>query len=278
LDLITKRAMIKQDKTISIESQCGILQISRSGFYYEPKPKLSSSDHKILNRMDEIYTESPQYGCRKYYNQLKREGYLIGFHRVRHFMKVLDLSVIYPKPKTSLKDKENSVYPYLLKNINIHKANQVWAGDITYIRLAEGFCYLVAIIDWYSRYILSWRLSNSLDTYFCLDALDEALRRYPNPVIFNSDQGSQYTSNDHTQKLKDNEIDISMDSVGRWADNIIIERFWRSLKVENIYPMAYESMGAVHDGCKNYISYYNEKRIHAGIKYRTPFEVYFGLN
>lgn len=278
MDLSTKQGLIKKDPFLSIARQSQLLGISRSGLYYKRKPTLSQEDQKILNRMDEIYTQSPFYGYRKYYEQLMRDQFKIGVHRVRKFMKILDLSVIYPKKKTTLANKNHGVYPYLLKDMTIKSPNQVWAGDITYIRLEGGFCYLVAIIDWYSRYILSWRISNTLDTQFCLDALDEALRQYPAPSIFNSDQGSQYTSADHTKKLLKNDIKISMDSVGRWADNIIIERFWRSLKVENIYPIGYASPKAARSGCCDYVHFYNRERLHAALGYRTPQEVYLGLN
>jgi len=278
LGLSARRQLIEVDPEVSMVKQCQILGVCRSGLYYEKKPQFSREDLEVLNRMDEIYTQSPFYGYRKQYEQLMREKFNIGIHRVRLYMRILDFSVIYPRKKTTLKNKTHPVYPYLLRKITIKHPNQVWAGDITYIRLEKGFCYLVAIIDWFSRYILSWRISNTLDADFCIEALDEAIQKFPLPHIFNSDQGSQYTSTNHTKKLLKHQIKISMDSVGRWADNVIIERFWRSLKVENIYPIGYDSPKTARKGCAEYITYYNQERLHAGLDYRTPREVYWSLN
>jgi len=261
------------DDEISIKDQCDILGISRSSFYYEPVPMFSDIDIQIMNVIDKIYTAHPFYGYRKHFEALKELGYSIGSDRVRQFMRVLDLKTFYPK-RTTIPNKEHRIYPYLLRNLKIERRNQVWAIDITYIRLSEGFCYLIAIVDWFSRYCLSYRVSNSMDVSFCLDALDDALRRYNRPEIINSDQGSQFTSESFTSMVISNGIQMSMDSVGRWADNIIIERFFRSLKWEDIYLNCYQTVKDVRIGGGEYIDFYNHKRFHAALGYATPWSRY----
>lgn len=270
--------MVNRADELSLADQCDILEISRSSLYYEPKPTFSELDIEIMNKIDEIYTAFPFYGYRKQLVELGARGYRIGADRVRQFMRILDLKTFYPKKKTSIGNFENKIYPYLLKNLNINRSNFVWAADITYIRLIQGFCYLVAIIDWHSRYLLSFRISNSLDTHFCMEALDEAFATYGQPEIFNTDQGSQFTSRSFTEKLISKEIRISMDSVGRWADNVIIERFFRSLKWENIYINEYESIKDVRKGCEEYIQFYNHKRWHESLNYATPYAYFGSLN
>ena len=263
------------DKDLSVAEQCQILGINRSSVYYEAKPELSEEDLKMMRKIDKIYTEYPFYGYRRQYQELKGAGFQVSQDRVRRLMRKMDLRVLYPK-KTSISNRNHKIYPYLLRGIKIIKPQQVWAADISYIPMAEGFCYLVAIIDWYSRFLLSWRLSNSLDVHFCIEALNEALTQYGHPTIFNTDQGSQFTSQIFTGVLLKKSIQISMDSVGRWADNVIIERFFRSIKWEDLYLKNYESMKEVRQGCDAYIQFYNSKRKHSSLDYKTPKEVYFG--
>ena len=277
MDLSTKKKLInKNDNDLSINAQCNILELSKGGLYYQPRVKYSEEDIQVLNRMDEIFTDYPFYGYRKIYHQLLKEGFSIGKDRVLKYMNILGLEAFYPKKKKGLSDtnKEHKIYPYLLKNLKITEPNQVWAIDITYIRMKGGFVYLVAIIDWFSRYILSYKLSNSLEIYFCKDALFEALDKYGKPIIFNSDQGSQFTSNSFTRILLDNNIKISMDSKGRALDNVIIERFFRYLKYENIYINEYLNIKEVLEGIKKYLYFYNNKRLHQSLNYNSPIDLY----
>jgi len=267
----------KSDTDLTVKAQCEILGINRSSIYHEEKPQFSQEDIKIMHKIDDLYTAYPFYGYRRQYQELIEAGFEVGEDRVRRLMRVMNLRVFYPK-KTSIPNRSHKIYPYLLKKLVIERPGQVWAADISYIPMAQGFCYLVAIIDWYSRFLLSWKLSNSMDVHFCLDALDEALRQYPQPDIFNTDQGSQFTSHDFTKKLSEKSIQISMDSVGRWADNIIIERFFRSIKWEDIYVKNYESVKEVRLGCQDYIQFYNFKRKHTSLGYQTPHHVFTGKN
>ena len=277
MDLESKKKIIdRNDKNISLNTQCDILGLSKGGLYYSSVPKYSHEDIKILNRMDEIFTKYPFYGYRRIHNQLLNEDFSIGKDRVLKFMKALGLETFYPKKKKGLSDpnKEHKTYPYLLKNLKINKPNHVWAVDITYIRMKGGFVYLVAIIDWFSRYLLSYKLSNSLEISFCQEALYEALDKYEKPDIFNSDQGSQFTSSKFTNILHNNNIRISMNSKGRALDNVIIERFFRSLKYENIYLNEYLSIKEVQQGLIEYIHFYNNERFHQSLKYFPPIYMY----
>lgn len=225
--------------------------------------------------MDELFTEYPFYGYRKMYNQLKNEGMFVGKDKVLKYMRVLGLETFYPEKKNlSSPNKENKIYPYLLRGIKIKRPNQVWSIDITYIRMASGFMYLAAIIDWYSKYLLSYKLSNSLEMNFCIETLKDALNSYGNPEIINSDQGSQFTSMDFTTIVSKNDIKISMDSKGRALDNIAIERFFRSLKYENIYINEYNDVKELKEGINRYIEFYNLRRLHQTLKYKTPAEIY----
>jgi len=266
----------KNDKEISINNQCNIIGLSKSTLYYNKKSKYSEKDREILNRIDEIYTKTPCYGYKKIHYKLLEEKFSIGKDRVLKYMKILGVEAIYPKKKKCLskKNKEHKKYPYLLKDLEIEYPNQVWATDITYIRMKQGFMYLVVVIDWYSRYILSYNLSNSLDIYFCKESLYEALEKYGKPLIFNTDQGSQFTSNKFTKILIEKDIKISMTSKGRALDNIIIERFFRTLKYEDIYINEYNSPIELAKGIENYIYFYNKKRIHQSLKYKTPYKYY----
>ncbi len=215
-------------------------------------------------------------GVLKMMKNLRRLGYTVGEKLVRRLMRTMNLIAIYPKPKLSKRHPEHRIYPYLLKGLEIVRANQVWCADITYIQLVKGFCYLVAIMDWYSRYVLSWRVSNTLDTDFCVECVEEAFD-YGHPGIFNSDQGVQFTSNDFTQKLLANNIQISMDGRGRVFDNIFIERLWRTVKYDNIYVHEYQTITDVKYGLKDFFGFYNTDRLHQSLEYQTPWEVYSGI-
>jgi putative transposase len=225
--------------------------------------------------IDEIHLEYPFMGSRRICTELVKQGIKINRKRVVRLMLAMGIGAVYPKQRTTFADKSHKIYPYLLRELDITYANQVWAIDITYIPMKKGFLYLVAIIDWYSRKILSSRLSNTMDTQFCLDALDEAIQRHGTPEIFNSDQGSQFTSNEFTAKLKAHDIRISMDGKGCWVDNVMIERFWRSLKYEEVYLKAYETPKEAELEISNYIVFYNEQRYHQSLDTLTPDQVYF---
>jgi len=259
---------------LSIRRQCELLGLHRSNYYYEPV-KISEETVWLMRRIDEIFTECPFYGSRKIREGLRREGIEIGRERVQALMRQMGLWAIYPKVKTSKKHPEHKIYPYLLGDMKINSPDQVWSTDITYIRLKQGFLYLVAIFDWYSRYVLSWRLSNSLDVSFCTEALQDALERGC-PKIFNSDQGSQFTSNEFTGILLSNGISISMDGRGRVFDNIFTERLWRSVKYEEVYIKNYQVYKDAREGLSNYFMFYNNRRYHQSLGYKTPVEVHFG--
>jgi putative transposase len=243
--------------------------------YYEPRPE-SALNLEIMRKMDEIYLEMPFYGVVRMTVALQGMGYPVHERRVRRLMRLMGLEALYPKPRTSIPDKSHTIYPYLLRGMSIEYPNQVWATDITYIPMQKGFAYLMAIMDWYSRFILSWRVSTSLDVSFCLYALEEALARYLPPEIFNMDQGSQFTSNIWVERLLKAGIRPSMDGRGRYLDNIFVERLWRTAKYENIYPMNYGSVPELKEGLKTYLNLYNNKRIHTSLANEYPADVYFG--
>jgi putative transposase len=228
-----------------------------------------------MRLLDEQYMKTPFYGRRKMTAWLRNQGYDVNPKRVGRLMGVMGLAAIYPKPKMSQSSPEHRIYPYLLGNVTLTAPNQVWSTDITYVRLASGFMYLVAILDWFSRYVLSWRLSNTLDNAFCLAALDDALQQ-GKPAIFNSDQGRQFTARTFTTILAEAEIRISMDGRGRALDNIFVERLWRTVKYENIYLMDYDSVAALEAGLMRYFHFYNYVRLHQSLDYRTPAQVHFG--
>ena len=269
-----KEMVIGDDKLLSIRKQCKILRISRSSFYYQPK-EASSETLSIMNRMDELFMAYPFYGSRQMMVSLQREGISIGRHRVRRLMRIMGLQAIYRKPRTSDPHPEHKIYPYLLRNVAIKQANHVWCADITYIPMQKGFLYLVAVMDWATRHVLSWRLSNTMEAAFCVEALKEAIDKYGPPKIFNTDQGSQFTSNDFIKVLTDAKVDISMDGRGRYLDNIFIERLWRSLKYEAIY------LTEMSDGFKtrrvidDWINFYNKVRPHSSLDGDTPHEAYW---
>ena len=228
----------------------------------------------MMNIIDELYTRYPFYGSRKIRDHLRREGHKINRKRVQRLMQKMGIASIAPSPNTSLRNKAHPIYPYLLRGLTIDRPNQVWCTDITYIRLRGGFVYLVAIMDWYSRKVLSWEISNSLDSSFCVSALERALRLHGTPEIFNTDQGAQFTSNDFTAALKAHDIKISMDGKGRWMDNVFIERLWRSVKYEDIYIRDYLNVQELREGLSNYFSFYNSQRPHQSFGGLTPSEMY----
>jgi len=256
--------------------QCELLGVNRSSLYYKPV-QTDPDDLAMMRRIDKLHLKFPFYGSRKITEALKAKGYTINRKCVQRLMRLMDLEAIAPKPNTSQKSKEHPVYPYLLRNMNVSQVNQVWAADITYIPLAHGFAYLVAIIDWYSRRVLAWRLSNTMDTAFCIAALREALARFGKPEIFNTDQGAQFTAEEFTRVLLKRGIKISMDGKGRCIDNVFVERLWRSLKYEEVYLYAYESLAEARKGISQYLVFYNGERPHQALGYQTPAMFYDGL-
>ena len=265
--------MIDREDLLPVTTQCRILDISRSGVYYVPVP-VPDEDRELMRLIDEIHLEMPYLGSRSIKNELRNRGHKTGRIHVRTLMRKMGIEAIYKKPRLSKPHPGHRVYPYLLNGLDITHANHVWCSDITYIPMAKGFCYLVAVMDWASRKVLSWRLSNTLDNSFCIDALEEAIVQYGTPDIFNTDQGSQFTSDGFTDILAGNGIKISMDGRGRWMDNIFIERLWKTVKYEDIYLKAYSSLADVRRGLKVYFERYNSRRHHQGLNDRTPDEVY----
>lgn len=261
---------------LSLRRQCGLLSLNRSGIYYRPV-EVDPEDLFLMHLIDEEYTKLPFYGSRRMKAQLCGLGYPIGRERVQRLMRLMGLEAIFPGPNTSKRAQEHKIYPYLLRGVEITRPNQVWSTDITYIRLAGGFLYLVAVIDWFSRYVLSWQLSNSLDTSFCIEALGEAFQ-FGKPDIFNSDQGTQFTSEDFTGRLLEEAVAISMDSKGRALDNIFVERLWRSVKYEEVYLNDYRTVAEARNGLGRYFEFYNGERYHQSLNYRRPYEIYFGQN
>lgn len=265
---------MKQDHPkLSIRRQCTLLSLTRSTLYYQPRGE-SAENLKFMSIIDKQFMETPWYGSRQMARHMQREGHRCGRHRVRRLMRLMRLVPIYQEPNTSKKNPAHKIYPYLLKDLAITRPNQVWCTDITYIRMERGFLYLVAVMDWYSRKVLSWRLSNTMDAGFCIEALKEALATYGPPEIFNSDQGSQFTSTEFTDVLKEAEVKISMDGRGRWIDNRMIERLWRSLKYECVYLNAFETGSEARQGIGAWVRYYNEKRPHSSHGLLTPAEAY----
>lgn len=264
----------RSDQRLSIVAQCRLLKIARSTLYYRPAP-VSVDDLQVMRRLDEQYLATPFYGARRMAAVLRRDGWAVNRKRVRRLMRVMGLEAIYQKPNTSRQHPEHKVYPYLLRGLPIERPNQVWCADITYIPMAKGFVYLVAVMDWFSRFVLSWMLSLTMELDFCMEALKRALRR-GRPEIFNSDQGPQFTSDDFTDELKHRGIAISMDGRGRCLDNIFIERLWRSLKYEEVYLKDYGLVTEAEEGIGRYLRFYNYERLHSSLDYRTPASIYRG--
>lgn len=267
--------MIDPSNPLPVTQQCRLLDLSRSSVYYKPKP-IPEKDLVLMRRLDELHLERPAMGQRGLRDLLRQEGYKINRKKVQRLMQVMRIHPIYPKPKLSLGDKQHTVYPYLLRDLLIDRPNQVWATDITYIPMAKGFLYLTVILDWYSRKVLSWRLSNTLDADFCVEALNEAVGRYGAPEIVNTDQGSQYTSDAFTKAVKDCGAKISMDGKGRWIDNRFVERLWRSVKYEEVYLKAYDNGWVAEREPGKYFDFYNLIRPHRTFNGQTPDQVYFG--
>ncbi len=265
--------MSRDHPKLSVRRQCRLLFLTRSNLYYQPIGE-SAENLGFMEIIDCQFLETPWYGSRQMARHMQREGHKRGRHRVRRLMRLMRLVPIYQEPNTSRKHPEHKVYPYLLRDLTINRPNQVWCTDITYIPMRRGFLYLVAIMDWHSRKVLSWRLSNTMDVGFCIEALNEALAKYGKPEIFNTDQGSQFTSSDFTQVLKDAEIKISMDGRGRWIDNRMIERLWRSLKYECVYLRAFETGSEARAGIGYWLNYYNSERPHSSHGILTPNEAY----
>jgi putative transposase len=260
---------------VSVRRQCELIFFNRSSLYYAPVP-VSPEDQSVMNQIDEIYTKWPFYGARRMSWELKRLGLFVGRKRTGRLMRLMGLEAVFPKRNTSKPHPGHPVYPYLLRGVTVNRTNQVWSMDITYIRLKQGFVYLAAVIDWKSRYVLSWKISNTLTTDFCVEALKEALT-YGTPEIFNTDQGCQFTSEEFVKVLRDRKIQISMDGRGRALDNIFVERLWRSVKYENVYLKGYETIPDAEAGLREYFDFYNLQRHHQSLAYKTPWLVYSGL-
>jgi putative transposase len=276
LSVSEKKGLIDiTNSKLCINRQCELLGLNRSSFYYEPLI-VSDDTVEIMNLVDEIYTRCPFYGSRRIKMALIDAGISIGRERVQSLMRDMGICAIYPKPKLSRRNYEHSIYPYLLKGYTVKYSNEVWSTDITYIRLKRGFLYLAAVIDWYSRYVISWKLSNSLESGFCIEVLKEALKT-GRPVIFNTDQGVQFTSKEFTGILEGHNIKISMDSKGRALDNIFVERLWRSVKYEEVYIKGYDSCNEAKEGLNNYFTFYNTERYHQSLGYKTPHQVHYNL-
>ncbi len=269
-----RRAQIHAAHELPKSRRCELLDVARSTAYYRPTP-VSDDDLRMMRLIDEIHLELPFYGSRRIRDELETRGHPTNRKRVQRLMRLIGLTALYPRRRTSQPGKGHKIYPYLLRDLCIERANHVWASDICYIPMAKGFMYLVAIMDWHTRRVLSWRVSNTLDSDFCVEALEEALQRFGKPEIFNTDQGAQFTSEAFTGVLKAHNIAISMDGKGRWVDNVFVERLWRSVKYEDVYLRAYETPAALRAGLTRYFTFYNARRRHSALDRRTPDEVYF---
>jgi putative transposase len=267
--------MIERGSELAVKRQAELLELSRSSVYYSPRA-LSERDLQLMRRLDELHLQLPYYGSRKLAAQLRREGHEVGRRHVATLMRRMGIEALYRKPRTSIPALGAAIYPYLLSGVSVERPNQVWASDITYLPMAHGFMYLVAILDVASRKVLSFRLSNTLTADFCVEALQEAMSKFGRPEIFNTDQGSQFTGEEWTQTLKDAGVAISMDGKGRWIDNVFIERLWRSVKYEEVYLHAYANGTEARTALTRYFSLYNAVRVHQTLEYRTPDEAYFG--
>jgi putative transposase len=266
--------MIDRGHGLPLRRQAEVLRLSRSSLYYEPRP-VPAADLAIMRRIDELHLDYPFAGSRMLRDLLRGEGVAIGRERVASMMRRMRIEALYRRPNTSKPAAGHKIYPYLLRGLEVVRPNQVWAMDITYIPMARGFVYLAAVVDWFSRRILSWRVSITMEVEFCLDALAEALAHYGKPEIFNTDQGSQFTSAGFTGLLLENAIAISMDGRGAWRDNVFVERLWRSVKYEEVYLRAYDSVGEARMSLGRYLAFYNRKRPHSSLDARTPDHAYF---
>lgn len=269
--------MIERDHPLSVVRQCELLALPRSTAYYRPQGT-PPEELDLMRRIDELHLQFPWMGSRSLRDQLNRAGIPICRDRVRRLMRKMGIHAVYRRPRTTIPEKGHKVYPYLLRGLSIDRPNQVWAADVTYLPMARGFLYLVAIMDWHSRRVLSWRLSNTMTADFCAEALEEAIMRFGAPEIFNTDQGSQFTSEVFVNVLKDAGVRISMDGKGRWVDNVFVERLWRSVKYEEVYLNAYDTPAVARTRLDRYFRFYNERRTHQGLDSQTPDEVYFQTN
>ena len=266
--------MIDRNHRLPVSRQCQVLSLPRSTAYYQPVP-VSVEELALMRRIDELHLEIPSAGSRTLRTFLRKDGHRLGRQRVRRLMRKMGLEAIYRKPNLSRRHAAHPIYPYLLRHLRIDRSNQVWATDITYIPMRRGFVYLVAIMDWYSRRVLAWRLSNTLSTDFCVEALEEAIARYGAPEIFNTDQGCQFTSAEFTDVLKARDIRISMDGKGCWRDNVFVERLWRTVKYEEVYLKAYDTVSAAKASLGAFFDYYNRRRPHQSLDDKTPDIIYF---
>jgi putative transposase len=266
--------MIDRDHALPLSHQAELLDVSRSSLYYVPVP-ISKADLELMREIDRLHTDYPFAGARMLRDILRNKGYSVGRRHVGRLMGLMGIEALYRKKRTTKRNPEHLIYPYLLRNLVVDRPNHVWCADISYIPMRHGFLYLVAILDWATRKVLAWRLSNSLTTDFCVDALEEAIASFGLPEIFNTDQGSQFTDEDFTKVLKAKGIQISMDGRGAWRDNVFVERFWRSLKYEEVYLRAYESASEAKHFIGRYIAFYNQQRPHSSLDGRTPDAVYF---
>ena len=257
----------------TIIEQCAMLKVPRSTLYYKPQP-VSDEELKLMRRIDEIYTKWPFYGSRRLVEELRGEGHVVNRERVTRLMRLMGIEAIYQKPNTSRKHPHHKIYPYLLRKLTIDRPNQVWCADITYIPMKQGWVYLVAVMDWFSRRVLAWRLSITMETDFCVEALQEALDKYGSPEIFNTDQGVQFTAASFIETLEARGVRISMDGKGRFLDNIFIERLWRSLKYEEVFTHAYASVAEARCGIGAWLDFYNDERKHQALGYRTPSQIF----
>ena len=270
-----RRALVEPNAAVSMRRQCELLGVNRSSLYYE-SVEPDAEELGLMRRIDELHLEHPFFGSRMMTRTLKKEGREVNRKRIQRLMRRMGLESVAPKPNTSKPAPEHPVYPYLLRNLKISRVNQAWAADITYIPMARGFLFLVAIIDLYSRRVLSWRLANSLDTSFCIEALHEALESFGNPEIFNTDQGTQFTADDFTSILLERGVKVSMDGRGRYLDNVFVERLWRSLKYEEVYLYAYDTASEARAGIGRYFDFFNNERPHTALGSQTPASFYDG--
>jgi putative transposase len=266
--------MIDRSDKLPVVRQCELLRLSRSSVYYVPQP-VSESDLALMRRIDELHLNHPFAGARMLRDLLRLEGIQVGRRHVSTLMKKMGIEALYRRANTSRKHPQHPIFPYLLRGLEITRANHVWAMDITYIPMRKGFVYLAAVLDWATRRVLSWRLSNSLTTDFCIEAVEEAIQRYGMPEIFNTDQGSQFTSTEFVNLIQGHGIQISMDGKGRWVDNVFVERLWKSVKYEEVYLHAYDSVSQARQGLQSYFKFYNERRPHSSLDGKTPDSVYF---
>lgn len=266
--------MIDRSDKLPVVRQCQLLHLSRSSVYYAPQP-VSERDLALMRRIDELHLNHPFAGARMLRDLLRLDGLPVGRRHVTTLMKKMGIEALYRRPNTSRKHPQNPVFPYLLRGLEITRPNHVWAMDITYIPMRKGFIYLAAVIDWTTRRVLSWKLSNSLTTDFCIEAVEDAIDRHGKPEIFNTDQGCQFTSNAFVGLLQEHGIQVSMDGKGRWVDNVFVERLWKSVKYEEVYLHAYDSVAEARQGLQSYFKFYNERRPHSSLDGKTPDSVYF---